>query len=187
MGSACRRLPALAIATLVAVSPCAEDNIESRFDSRGRDGYDPSVLLIHRWEADERQGLYLYNNASYERAYEVLSEPARRGLKGAQHAMALMHLDGRVVEKNVLVGTALMGLAAESGDRQLERDYAKLLKSVPDKYGALVEAQVVYYIERYGMAAQGIRCARETAPASNIRKLVCWKQAGQYADYPWAP
>jgi hypothetical protein len=189
MGWIFGRLLLCTLAALVAVNPAAEDSppmVEKRDDigtERFRGGRE--TKLIQSWEAQERRGLYLYGSESYDRAYELLSDPARRGYKGAQHAMALMHIKGESVEKNVLIGTALMGLAAESGDRQLKRDYANLLQSVAKKYRSLVEAQVSYYIARYGMQAQGIHCAIPD-PSVSV-KLECWKEPGDYTEYPWKP
>ncbi|MCZ6887161.1 MAG: hypothetical protein O7H39_01605, partial [Gammaproteobacteria bacterium] len=136
----------LAVLLVVALDLSAEEG-GGGFDDQGINANDPALAAIRRLQESEELGIQLYRNGSYERAYEILSETARQGFKDSQHAMAMMYIRGEGVDKNPLIGTALFGLAAESGDRTLQRDYGKLLKSIPDKYRAVVEAQVAFYIE----------------------------------------
>ncbi len=164
-----------------------ENNSGTMLDSKGRKLSDPDFELIRIWEGQEERGLELFRGENFGAAYEMLTEPARRGFKRAQHALALMHLQGQGVERNPLVGTALFGLAAESGDKKLKREYKKLLKSLPKKYHDVVEAQKVYYIERYGVKAQGISCRSVKQVASNLRTTNCAKEPGDYPDIAWAP
>ena len=116
-----------------------------------------------------------------------MAEAARHGLKRAQHSLALMHINGLSVTKNVLIGVALFGLAAESGERKLQREYEKAVKALPKKYHNLVREQTDYYIARYGMAVQGVHCSLVKRVGSNLKSMLCLKQPGQYDVWDWAP
>ena len=94
---------------------------------------------------------------------------------------------GEGVERHPLKGVALLGLAAESGDRGVRRQYKTALEKVPDKYRDMVEAQVQVYIERYGMEAQGVTCVRKRKPQSHFFGMDCSKQLGEYEVVPWVP
>ena len=161
-----------------------EDHV---LDNKGRPLNDSRFDAVRALEQQEERGLALYRSEKYEEAYANLSSPASRGLKSSQQAIALMHLNGQSVSANLLIGTALLGLAAESGDKKLEKEYEKLLKQVPEKYRLLVTEQTAYYIERYGTTAQGIECSRVKKPSSNFSTTVCLKQPGTYTEYEWAP
>ncbi|HIG42688.1 MAG: hypothetical protein ABGY96_03705 [bacterium] len=174
------------LASLLAQGLSAEDPL-GMLDAQGHPLADPEYDEIRNWYDQEALGLNLYKNDEYERAYQTLTEPARHGYKLSQHALALMHLKGESTQPNLLIGTALLGLAAESGDRKLEKEYEKLLKKVPDKYNQLVQDQTSYYIELYGMKVQGIACSNTKLPNSNIKIMKCIKQKGDYPDYPWKP
>ena len=65
--------------------------------------------------------------------------------------------------------------------------YKKLFAKIPAKYKDLVEAQRVYYIERYGMEVQGVVCESVKKVGSNLRTTECRKQLGDYPDTPWKP
>ena len=82
---------------------------------------------------------------------------------------------------------ALLGLAAELGDRKLKRDYEKGIKALPKKFQRLVRDQTDYYIARYGMKAQGISCRNMKRPGSYMKDTRCVKQPGQYEVWDWAP
>ncbi len=184
----CRKMTAYYLLCLLLVSTGLQaENVDYVLDAKGRNLNDPDFALIRDWEAQETRGLEQYRTEDFAGAYQTLTEPARRGLKRSQHALALMHLQGQGVDRNPLVGTALFGLAAESGDKKLNREYKKLLKSLPKKYHDVVEAQKAYYIERYGMDAQGVSCQSIKQVGSNLRTMECVKEPGEYPDVAWQP
>jgi TPR repeat protein len=172
---------------LVPLVYAAETQFESIVDSQGHRLDDPRYDLIRALNEQEERGIGLFRAGEYEVAYEVLSEPARHGLKRAQHSIALMHIAGQSVEKNVLIGIALLGLAAESGDRKLKKEYNAAVKTLQKKYQTLVRAQTDYYIQRYGMQVQGVACRKVKRTDSNLKVMKCLKQPGEYEDHPWAP
>ena len=171
------------------VSPLhgAEIPFEFTVDEQGHRLDDSRYDLIRKMSDQEKRGLRRHRQGEYADAYALLSDPARHGFKGAQHSLALMHIAGQSVDKNVLVGIALLGLAAESGDRKLEKEYAAAVKSMPEKYQQLVRDQTQYYIQRYGMEAQGVSCNKVKMPDSNLKVMRCLKQPGTYEEYAWAP
>ena len=160
---------------------------EQLIDDHGYPIDDPSYADIRVWLGQEERGLSLFRAKKYEAAYPLLAEAARHGFKRAQHSLALMHINGNSVEKNVLIGIALLGLAAESGERKLKREYEKAVKSLPNKFHKPVRDQTDYYIARYGMAVQGIGCSLVKKVGSNLKHMVCLKQPGQYEVWDWAP
>lgn len=159
------------------------------FDDQGLSAHDsdPRYQQVKALFAAEQRGVDLYRAEAFEKAYAELSEPAAKGLKRAQHLMGLMHLRGEGVEKRPLKGVALLGLAAETGDRAVKRQYAEALKRVPEQYRDVVQQQVQFYIARYGMAAQGISCKRTRRPQSHFSAMDCDKAVGDYAVFPWQP
>ncbi len=156
-------------------------------DAHGFDRLDPRYAFVTEMHDREDRGVRLYRAKEYKAAYEVLAEPARHGLKRAQHSIALMHIQGQSVEKNVLIGIALLGLAAESGDRKLQKEYAAAVKSLPQKFQLPVREQTQFYVQRYGMEAQGVACRKVKRTDSNFRMMKCFKQPGVYEDHAWAP
>ena len=174
-------------AILSAAAFAASERFDAIVDEHGYPIEDPRYDEIRTWHASQQEGLALYRREAFEAAYPVLAEPARHGFKEAQHAISLMHIKGQGVEKNVLVGVALLGLAAESGDRKLVREYKKSVKALPERFRDLVRAQTEYYIERYGMKAQGVSCNQVKQAGSNLKQLKCVKQPGSYQNWAWNP
>ena len=180
------------VLTILLTSLCltgaiAQEFNEQLFDQQGYPLDDPRYADIRKWFEAEQLGLGLYRSKEFEQAYPQLAEAARHGFKQAQHNIAIMHINGEGVEKNPLIGVALLGLAAESGDRKLKRDYEKGVKALPKKFQQLVRDQTDYYIARYGMKAQGISCRSVKRPGSNMKDIRCVKQPGQYEVWDWAP
>ena len=159
------------------------------FDDQGLSAHDadPRYQEVKALFAAEQRGVDFYRAEAFEKAYAELSEPAAKGLKRAQHLMGLMHLRGEGVEKRPLKGVALLGLAAENGDRMVKRQYDEALKRVPEQYRDVVQQQVQFYIARYGMAAQGVTCKRTRRPQSHFSAMDCDKAVGDYPVFPWQP
>ena len=80
-----------------------------------------------------------------------------------------------------------MGLAAETGERRLQKEYAAALGKIPEKYRELVKQQTSYYIQRYGMEAQGVVCRKQKHTSTNRKIMACFKHPGDYQLYDWAP
>lgn len=148
---------------------------------------DPQYEEVRLLFLAEERGMDLYRVGDFEGAHKELEAPAANGLKIAQQLMAFMYMRGEGVQKHPAKGVALLGLAAESGDRGVRRQYRKALDAVPDEYRDVVEQQVQFYIERYGMAAQGVTCKRANRPQSHFMAMDCTKAPGDYPDHPWAP
>ena len=181
--------------TLLALAGCAalaadsgQEATSEFFDNSIRaQSMDPQYEEVRLLFLAEERGADLYRVGDFEAAYRELEAPAANGLKIAQQIMAFMYMRGEGVEKHPAKGVALLGLAAESGDRSVRRQYRRALGAVPDQYREVVEQQVAYYIERYGMEAQGITCKRANRPQSHFMAMDCTKEVGDYPDHPWAP
>ncbi len=148
---------------------------------------DPRYEEVRLLFLAQERGMDLYRVGDFEGAHKELEAPAANGLKIAQQLMAFMYMRGEGVQKHPAKGVALLGLAAESGDRSVRRQYRKALGAVPDEYRDVVEQQVQFYIERYGMATQGITCKRANRPQSHFMAMDCTKEPGDYPDHPWVP
>ena len=186
-GRMCRLTVCLVLSFLFVGLQAATTRFETLIDDHGYPVDDPSYADIRIWLDQEERGLALFRAKNYQEAYPLLAEAARHGLKRAQHSLALMHINGDSVTKNVLIGVALFGLAAESGERKLQREYEKAVKALPKKYHNLVREQTDYYIARYGMAVQGVHCSLVKRVGSNLKSMLCLKQPGQYDVWDWAP
>lgn len=187
-----RRWVAHAAMALVASATQAADSGQEATpeffdDSIRAQSMDPQYEEIRLLFLAEERGADLYRVGDFEAAYNELEAPAANGLKIAQQLMAFMYMRGEGVEKHLPKGVALLGLAAESGDRTVRRQYRKALGAVPDQYRDVVQQQVAYYIERYGMEAQGITCKRANRPQSHFMAMDCTKEIGDYPDHPWVP
>ncbi len=183
----CRVTVCLVFSCLCMGLHAGTTQFETLVDNHGYPVNDPSYADIRAWLDQEERGLSLFRAKNYERAYPLLAEAARHGLKRAQHSLALMHINGHSVTKNVLIGVALLGLAAESGERKLQREYEKAVNSLPKKFRKPVRDQTDYYIARYGMAVQGVNCSLVKQAGSNLKRMLCLKQPGQYKVWDWAP
>lgn len=177
----------IALSLTQAPGVLAQEFEETLLDQHGYPLDDPRYVDIRRWFEEEELGTRLYRSEDYADAYPHLAEAARHGFKRAQHNIALMHINGQGVDKNPLIGVALLGLAAESGDRQLKKDYENGIKALPKKFHKLIREQTNYYIARYGMKAQGISCRKVKRPGSNMKDMRCIKQPGEYETWEWAP
>lgn len=177
---------ALAMLMFTSINSHAQAGF-GEFENQDLDDQDPASQAIARLQAQEEIGVTLFRSGDFDRAYEVLSETARHGFKDSQHAMALMYLRGQGVERHPLKGAALLGLAAESGDKTRKREYEKALLAIPEQYREVVQQQVDFYVGRYGMQAQGITCSMKKRPQSNLRAMECLKAPGVYDEYPWDP
>ena len=160
---------------------------EMLLDAQGYRLDDPRYDDIRLWHEKEMNGVALFRTKEYPDAYAALAIAAKHGYKRAQQTLAIMHLNGHAVEKNLLVGVALLGLAAESGDRKLKRQFNEAVESLPPKFQPLVREQTAYYIARYGMQAQGVSCNLVKQLSSNLKKMRCIKQPGNYQVWDWAP
>ena len=143
--------------------------------------YDETQInILYEREFD---GMHAYEAGDYERAFEVLSETATKGLKDSQYLIALMFMKGDGVPKNLLIGFGWLGVAIESGNEEWKETYNSFYSTLNDRQRAMVDEQVRRYTEKYGGDVQGVTCTRRSAVGDRQIRLRCNKVAGTYPEY----
>ena len=136
------------------------------------DNLDPQVALMYK---NETSGIKQYDRGNYDRAFELLSETAIQGLKKSQYLLAFMFLKGEHVDKNILLGMAWLGVAKESEDEEWVELYDNMYSRANEAQQAMIDAKVNQYVERYGMSATNVTCARAQAAGSRRYEMRCLK------------
>jgi TPR repeat protein len=137
---------------------------------------------IHDIKDDEEQGVRYYSRAEFERAYPLVWNAARHGLKQAQYVLGLMYLKGEHVEQDMVRGAAWMGLSTEAQVQDWRDTFVSIVNALDEAQRQEVRAKLAKYIEYYGMEAQGISCK----PARSGRlQLDCTKASGTYPLYDY--
>ena len=166
------------VAALLFAMP-AIAQIQGIPDYERSDNLEPEVELMYKREAS---GLKQYDRGDYEAAFEQLSETAIQGLKKSQYILAFMFLKGEYVDKNILLGMAWLGVAAESEDKEWVEQYNNLYANFNEAQQAMVDAKVNQYIERYGLSKTNVTCERLQAAGSRRYETRCIKTGLPTAD-----
>lgn len=66
----------------------------------------------------EARGIRAYTAGRYESAFEILSDPASKGMKESQYLLSRMFMMGEGVNKSILIGFGWLGVAIESGNEE---------------------------------------------------------------------
>ena len=74
-------------------------------------------------EVKEFNGIKHYKNGNYEKAFNLLKEPAAWGYKGSQYVIAFMFLKGEYVEQSTLLGMGWFGVAEEANVKNWTEQY----------------------------------------------------------------
>ena len=162
----------LATAFLLAL-PAQAQLTDSRFES-----------IVQMYE-DEDVGLRHYERGNYDKAFDILSETAARGLKKSQYILSFMFLKGEHVNRSALLGLAWLGVAIESGDDEWIAQYDALYGRLNAAQQAMVDTKVAQYRERYGMAVMNVSCDKMPVTGSRRVETRCVKVEGPAAPiYP---
>ncbi len=132
---------------------------------------------------NEASGLRFYEAGQHEKAFSMLKETAAKGLKRSQYILGFMLMKGEGVERNVLAGMALIGLATEANDKDWQETYERFYSALNDPQKALVDARIIEYRELFGADTQGITCARTAVVGQRKIGLVCRKGEGFYPEH----
>lgn len=130
---------------------------------------------------DEERGLRHYERGDHDKAFEILSETATRGLKKSQYVLAFMFLKGEHVSKSTLLGMAWLGVAKESGDEEWVQLFDGLYGRLNEAQQKMVDAKVAQYVERYGMDVMNVSCDRLPVTGSRRVETRCLKIEGPAA------
>ncbi len=123
----------------------------------------------------EKRGMQAYRAESYAEAFSHLSKTAPLGFKQSQYYLAFLYLKGQHVKKDMLEGMAWLGVAKESGHKEMLKLYDGLYNAFNQAQKNAVDKKVTEYIALYGMQEQNVSCNMRTKGASRKRILVCDK------------
>ena len=123
----------------------------------------------------EKQAMRNYRAEKYAQAHEQLSRTAPLGFKQSQYYMAFLYLKGQHVKKDMLEGMGWLGVAKESGDKEMVTLYNQLYTAFNQAQKDAVDKKVAEYIALYGMQEQNIKCAKRKKVGSKRPVLECVK------------
>ncbi|MFT4938943.1 MAG: hypothetical protein ACI88A_001975 [Paraglaciecola sp.] len=129
-------------------------------------------------EMKEINGIKNYKNGHYEKAFNLLKEPAAWGYKGSQYAIAFMFLKGQYVEQSTLLGMGWLGVAEEANVKEWTEQYDAFYSLASDLEKLKFDKITDVYIERYGLAAQNVTCAKSATTRSRRVSVSCHKYDG---------
>jgi hypothetical protein len=129
-------------------------------------------------EVKEFNGIKHYKNGNYEKAFNLLKEPAAWGYKGSQYVIAFMFLKGEYVEQSTLLGMGWFGVAEEANVKNWTEQYNAFYNAATRDQKLKFDKIKNIYIQRYGLVAQRITCRKSTSAKSKIVKVDCHKYDG---------
>ena len=115
----------------------------------------------------------------YDQAFELYSQAAHWGHKGAQYVLGEMYLRGEGTQQNDVLGLAWLDAAAESRNR----DFVRARNKAEDQLNAAdiekAEKVAEQNISAYGIEATGMTCKKEMRVGSNIKVVNCYHKRGK--------
>ena len=138
-------------------------------------------LLDSREVADiykmQYEGRKAYKKEDYETAFVHLTKAAELGMKNSQYLLGLMYLKGQAVKKSNLTGMAWLGVAKESGVKEVVSMHDKLYAAFNEKQREFIDEKTAEFVALYGLEAQGVSCLREKRVSSKRFKVNCYKNS----------
>jgi len=134
-------------------------------------------------EVKEFNGIKYYKNGDYEKAFNLLKEPAAWGYKGSQYAIAFMFLKGEYVEQSTLLGMGWLGVAKEANVKSWTEQYNAFYNASTKEQKLKFDKIKDIYIQRYGLVAQDVTCRKSTSAKSKRIKVDCHKYDGSGVLY----
>ena len=125
----------------------------------------------------EKSGVKFYKKGSYEKAYEKLIEPAKRGLKSSQHYIGFMYLKGQHVSPSIEEGMAWLGVANEIEVDDWAAIYNSIYERLNEAQQKKVDQKVDEYISLYGMDTQKVNCENKAKLGSRKKQVYCDKRS----------
>lgn len=163
-----KRLAALLLCSIFLVS-CKSTEIIIK---------DPFVV-----EKKEINGIKQYKKGNYEKAFNLLKEPAAWGYKSSQYTLAFMFLKGNYVQQSTVLGMGWLGVAKEAKVKEWTEQYNTFYAAASDKQKHRIDEIVKEYIKRYGLKSQDVTC-RKFINASRRADIRCHKYEGVGVLYP---
>ena len=129
-------------------------------------------------EVKEYNGIKHYKKGDYEKAFNLLKQPAAWGYKGSQYAIAFMFLKGEYVEQSTLLGMGWLGVAKEANVKSWTEQYNAFYNAATKEQKLKFDKIKDIYIQRYGLVAQDVTCRKSTSAKSKRVKVDCHKYDG---------
>lgn len=110
----------------------------------------------------------------YERAFELYSQAAQWGHKGAQYVLGEMYSSGKGTKEDDVLGLAWLEVAAEARNREFikaRNDAADDLSANEIKKAEQLADQIS---DAYGLEASQMTCRKEMRVGSNIKVVNCY-------------
>lgn len=123
----------------------------------------------------EKLAMQNYRAEKYAQAHEQLIKTAPLGFKQSQYYLAFLYLKGQHVKKDMLEGMGWLGVAKESGYKEMVTLYKQLYTVFNQAQKDAVDKKVAEYIALYGMQEQNVVCNMRAKGASRKRILMCEK------------
>lgn len=123
----------------------------------------------------EKQGMQAYRAEKYSEAYTHLSKTAPLGFKQSQYYLAFLYLKGQHLKKDMLEGMGWLGVAKESGHREMIKLYDGLYNAFNQAQQDAVDKKVSEYVALYGMQEQNVSCEKRKKSGSKRLVLECVK------------
>ena len=134
----------------------------------GETEIDPIVY----YEAN-REGVQLYEEGKYEKAFPLLHQAARKGFKQSQVRLGGIYLYGLGVERSDIRGLAWIGTAARNTEiTEITDLYDSIWSKVPESAADQITAVIDQYVDRYGMDPTEL-CAQTRQAGSAISTRTC--------------
>ena len=132
------------------------------------------VVEIYKMQYEGRKA---YKAKDYDTALVHLTNAAELGMKNSQYLLGLMYLKGQAVKKSNLTGMAWLGVAKESGVKEVVNMHAKLYAAFSEKQREFIDQKTAEFVALYGLEAQGVSCLREKRVSSKRFKINCYKDS----------
>jgi len=132
----------------------------------------------HLLEVKEFSGIKNYKQGNYEKAFNLLKEPASWGYKGSQYVVAFMFLKGQYVEQSTLLGMGWLGVATEANVQEWSKQYDDFYSLATKEDKLKFDKIKAVYINRYGLVAQDVTCRKSMSAKSRRIRVDCHKYDG---------
>lgn len=123
----------------------------------------------------EKKAMQNYRAEKYAEAYVQLNKTAPLGFKQSQYYLAFLYLKGQHIKKDMLEGMGWLGVAKESGDKEMVTLYNQLYGAFNQAQKDAVDKKVAEYVLLYGMEQQNIKCEKRKKVGSKRPVLECVK------------
>jgi len=153
----------------ILLTSCKSTNIERK-----------STVFL---EMKEINGIKQYEKGHFEKAFNLLKEPAAWGYKGSQYALAFMFLKGNYVQQSTLLGMGWLGVAKEVNVKEWTAQYNTLYAAASNKKKKEIDVIVEEYIKRYGLISQDVTCKKAINAYRRV-DIKCHKYDGMSIIYP---